>query len=210
MTFPQGSCGVASSPQGYGWLANPQGQCSLVPNAENGGIIKIYDVTNESSIDITGVFGDSLNLYELEFQCLTPATDGTHLRLKYSTDGGATWEGGTNYMWASQTGAYDEVAVVNSQNNADNSTVIVGQSATVRMGNAAGEIVSGYVVLCNLPSTTLRKQIFGRMAWRDAGGANVNAVIGGMFNTTTAINGVQITVNSGNVSGKVKVKGKKN
>ncbi len=88
---------------GHVLTANMAGTPPSFQPATGGGagsrvLIQSQTASASATIDFTsGITG--YTYYELEFLGVVPATDNTDLRMLFSTDGGMTWLGGTNYRY---------------------------------------------------------------------------------------------------------------
>lgn len=209
MTFPQGSCGVASSPQGYGWLAYPQGQCG---NGLTEGLLGTIALADDSSAEITTELGGGLDNYEISFQCVKPGTDDVYLVMDVSLDGGATWESGaSDYSWSWFDLNYGAAAKVSSSSSGDTAIQMGSTVAGLGIGSATTESISGVIRTGNLSNTTLHKIFQWEMTYIASDGDHVFVYGGGIYmGSTSAVNGIRYRFASGVLAnGNIKVKGKK-
>ena len=181
-------------------LARPQGHVlSQV-------LIESKRVSNSPSINFTTGIDGTYDNYMLLLSGIIPATDDTELWLRVSDDGGATWEADA----ADYSYEFDLRSTGGTNNQAsatDTKIPMVPVGATGGLGGAAGESSNWEIRFSNPASKSLTK-LFGFEGQYVDGGGRVNRVWGsGRSNATTAINGVQLLMASGNITGNVSLYG---
>ena len=154
-----------------------------------------YDITNSI---ITSTFDDYLITWRIQ-----PSTDSTELRLRFSTDGGSTFDSGSNYGYELQNHA-------NNVTSTNNGGTYIPLSYT-NLGNASGEISNGYLYLHDANSTTFPTTILGQATGYN-NGANHNGFIfsGGQIYSarTNNVDGLRFATASGNLEiGRITVYG---
>ena len=151
------------------------------------------------------VFDATYSTYALVITNLKPATDGTHLYLRYVQGGSVI---STNKYGFFTNGGGSNQGVFYS--NADNQTEfkLNGQSGYVITSDAEGSL-DGIVYFSNPASTAVRKNIWWQISWQGAIANTQGRTGGGGFvDNTTANNGFSVLMNSGNIaSGKFKLYG---
>ena len=180
--------------------------------AVGGAWTHIKTVTASSDSAVTMIHGTSdvvfdatYSTYALVITNLKPATDGTHLYLRYVQGGSVI---STNKYGFFTNGGGSNQGVFYS--NADNQTEfkLNGQSGYVITSDAEGSL-DGIVYFSNPASTAVRKNIWWQISWQGAIANTQGRTGGGGFvNNTTANNGFSVLMNSGNIaSGKFKLYG---
>jgi hypothetical protein len=99
--------------------------------------ISMATISNDATIDFTGLGDSRYRYYEFLFLNVLPATDNAQLDMKASSDNGTTWVGGTSYEWGIQ---YNEPITLQDQ-GAQNAAVITltNNQANLNISNVAGE-----------------------------------------------------------------------
>tara|TARA_R110000850_G_scaffold76355_1_gene165779 strand:- start:292 stop:1338 length:1047 start_codon:yes stop_codon:yes gene_type:complete len=180
--------------------------------AVGGAWTHIKTVTASSDSAVTMIHGTSdvvfdatYSTYALVITNLKPATDGTHLYLRYVQGGSVI---STNKYGFFTNGGGSNQGVFYS--NADNQTEfkLNGQSGYVITSDAEGSL-DGIVYFSNPASTAVRKNIWWQISWQGAIANTQGRTGGGGFvDNTTANNGFSVLMNSGNIaSGKFKLYG---
>lgn len=165
-----------------------------------GGIFDlIQQQTASSSASINFVLNNSL--YEQYFFVLdhiAPATDGTDLLVRFSTNGGSSYDAGaTDYEYlvlGASTGAYS------SASSAGDSGIQLNMTATI--GNAANEYYNGRCTLINPASTANRTELIIEDGKYYGTTTNQLGVIGGAGRRLTSqdTDAVQFIMRSGNIA----------
>jgi hypothetical protein len=92
-------------------------------------LLGTYTASNSASLDITGL-SSTYKSYEFVFIHLKPATDAVNLRMRVTTDGGATYiNTGTSYVWNLQSkreaGSLDHDGTSSEQTISSSATTIM-------------------------------------------------------------------------------------
>ena len=183
-----------------------------------GKITLIKEQTASSSASISFVDGSggvvldsTYPIYKFEFINMHPATNGGQFSFQGSTNTGGAYgvtittshfsayhneAGDTTNLGYDGTGNRDLAQSTNFQ---------VLASAT---GNQNDESFSGTLHLFGLSSTTFIKHFIARGNHYNQSDYSINNHVGGYFNTTSAIDGIQFKMDSGNIdSGTIKLYG---
>lgn len=178
-----------------GATINSAGVVTVVSNS--GMVLLEQHAGSASSLAFTASISSSYDTYRIELVGVTPATNGVSVLFRVSTDGGATYDAGTNYAWVgfrvSRTG--------NAQVGADAGTSIdltVGDNV---VNTAAAGGISGGFTLYNPAGGTTSPRIVGEIGFNDGGSpAQILGTFSGVYSPTTAINAFQIIMSTGNVA----------
>lgn len=184
-----GQTGNASG--GDGAVSSVGGLTGAVP----GGLILQEQHTGATSaeLDFTTCISSSYDNYEIDLIDIVPVTNAVQLLLQVSTNGGSTWDTGTNYSWGAFR--YTSAATATGGGASTTSINVNGGSTSV---NTASVPVSGRFRLYAPGSTTAFKQLVGDSVAND--GATYGGTSFGTYNSTTAVNAFRILFSSGNIA----------
>lgn len=159
------------------------------------------DASSSASIDFTSGIDSTYDKYVLEFHDLIPATDESELRFRASTDGGSTWLAGTNYTVICMTNEDSNTAGTGLASTSAASWALCSTVAGEQMSNSSSGGASGYVAFWNPSSGTLDMQVMSEILYPTGSTAGLGRTqMGGALNVTTAVDAVQIIMDSGNIT----------
>ena len=172
--------------------------------AGNATLLQSETASNDATLDFIEGFSSDYNSYVFEFDDVQISTpDDDQFIFKVSTNGGTTWDSGTNYT--SVLMGYNNVGGLN----------FVAPNATAGAINTSDayftrEGVYGQMKFYGLSQTTRPKRALIESTWGDLAG-NVCYCTGTVWYTvasTTIVNGVQFLFVSGNIlSGTIRMFG---
>ena len=182
----------------------------------SGDMVLIKEQTASSSSSISFVHGSSdvvldgtYPIYIFKFINIHPATNDTDFTVNFR-DGGSSYD-------ATKTTSYFRASHGESGSPASlqyESAVDLAQSTGVQklsksgMGNENDESLSGELIIYSPSSTTFVKHFMGRTHYYGHDNQSSDDYMAGYCNTTTAIDGVQFSFQSGNIdSGTIKLYG---
>ena len=169
-------------------------------------LISTTTLSSQATAEITGLSSTYFK-YIIELNGIDVSADGAALWLRYSDDGGSTYEAdASDYAWSRATSlATTSGALNNTGDDADAQIVLVSDQDTT----TATSIITGKVEIYNPTSSTLYKICqFNIMYADNSAGLWANSNGGGAFLSTSASTAVQILVSTGTmVSGTIKVYG---
>jgi hypothetical protein len=154
--------------------------------------------TSASLAFTTCISGSTYHEYVVSFRNIVPATNTTHILLQVSTNGGSSYDTGSNYGWgawrASGGGATQAGATTDTSIGLDGSG---GISSTASKGGFVGRF-SLYDPLNGAQFTRIK----GEFGANDDGGtvADVVSMIAGSYKVTTAVNAFRIIATTGNLT----------
>lgn len=182
-------------------ITNGSGSITVDNNASGGALDKIATATASSSasIDFTDL-SSTYFLYMIRFNDVSPATDATTLLLRTSTDNGSTFDSGaSDYAWTNLV-IYETGGQNTSADTADTKVEIVGPSGTGdEMGSGTNETASGLIYLYN-PSASKYTFMNYRSMYFNETNDNCEGLGGSYRLSTTAVDAVQLLMDSGNIS----------
>lgn len=154
-----------------------------------------------ASVDFIGIDG-KFEEYFFTFTDIVPQTDAQVLWGRISLDNGGTFKAGASDYRNTRFGNIE--GTTSAAGSAGDTKIIIGLTA----GNSTGETTGGWVWLPNPSNTSLYKTIFsvnGGVNATPALATNHNA--GAYVTATSAINGFQFLMASGNINGIFKMYG---
>ena len=184
----------------------PDGAGGVEFRAEAGGggggglvLLEQHTASSSASLDFTSCISSTYDEYLFEMIDIIPATDGADFRLAGSTDGGATWVGGTSYrynvigswvtgggLWQAGNGSAASISLTGYGSGLPNTASKGGYRGSLRLfnplGTTAGKVVR-YNSLAHMSDDNLG----------DFDGT-------GEIQTTSAINAIQFIMSSGNIA----------
>ena len=172
-----------------------------------GGLVKLLSATWSSPVaeyDITSSTLTSAYDNYLIVWRITPSTDNTSLRGRFSTDGGSSFISTSGYYGHEFTNTGNSVSL------GSNSQTYMVLSYT-GMGNDTGEMMSGQLYLRDINNTTYPSSIFGSITYYSTSGYHGGGIYSGgqtVANRGDAVNGFRFATASGNLeNGEVTVYG---
>ena len=171
-------------------------------------LISEQTASGSASIEFTSGIDSTYPIYRFEFINCHPATDGVFFHVNFR-DGDTAYDAVKTTTWFRALHSEDN-SIENLTYDAayDLAQSTSAQRLTGSLGNGNDESISGELTLYNPSSTTFVKHFIYRGAayFFDNGAFDIFSA--GYCNTTTAIDGVQFTMSSGNIdSGTIKLYG---
>jgi hypothetical protein len=194
-----------------GFNANANGFATINP----GSMTLIKTLTASSSANLSFVDGSSdvvldntYPVYLFKFINIHPATNGSIFQVNFR-DGGSAYDAvKTSTAFEAYHKEDGSQAALTYQTGNDLAQSTSAQHISDGQGNENDESCSGKVFLFNPSSTTFVKHFLIEAQMYNGGDFSVHDFIGGYCNTTTAIDGVQFTMSSGNIdAGTIKLYG---
>ena len=180
-----------------------------------GAMTLIKTLTASSSGNLTFAHGTSDvvldNTYPVyKFVCTSihASTDNTNFMVAFR-DGGSSYDATVHTtMFSSRHNEADSDAALGYESSQDEANSGGTIKLSVGLGTANDESSSGELYLFNPSSTTFVKHLFSVFPVVHHAEYSYNWYKGGIINTSTAIDGVQFTMNSGNIdAGTIKLYG---
>ena len=185
------------------------------PNVGSGNITLIKTITASSDSTISFVHGSSdvvldstYPIYLFKLINIHPASDSVNFQVNFR-DGGASYDATkttTSFAAYHQEDGGDAALFYSTSRDLAQSTGV--QTLVDYIGNANDECTSGYLFLFNPSSTTFVKHFISEFSQTTHHAQCWRHDVAGYINTTTAIDGVQYSMSSGNIdSGTIKLYG---
>jgi hypothetical protein len=166
----------------------------------SGGLVLVETQTasTSASLNFTSCITSTYDEYFIEIVNLIPATNAVGLIMRMSTDGGSSYDSGTNYS----TSAY---RFINSGAGAGGGTgqtsiSLDGGNGTDFLSNTSTWGAIGGYKLFSPSSTALYKRVIGTISYFNSASALEGATVVGAYLSTTAVNAFQLLTTSGNIT----------
>jgi len=184
---------------------------SLPATISGGGMTLIQEQTASSSstISFTSGIDSTYDEYVFKFINMHPATDDVKFTFQLSIDSGS------NYNVTMTTTTFNSIHAesgsesgLSYQSGLDQAQGTSFQNLTNRLGGDNDQSASGYLHLFNPSSTTFVKHFISTLNIGHYQDYSSNDFTAGYGNTTSAVDGVQFKMSSGNIdSGVIKLYG---
>lgn len=159
-----------------------------------------------SETTFTSGINESFDRYVFELLDVVPASDDVNFDMQVSTDGGATWEAGSQYDLAI-TATNDAGSDV-SFGSANNDQFRMTSGGSLGVGSAAGEGLMGTVQISKPANGSLQQLIKADLSLIDSSDNAIELSATCKYEVAEAINGVRFAFDSGNIeSGTVSMYG---
>ena len=162
--------------------------------ASSSGTLSFVDGTSSVVLDNT------YKEYLFVFNNIHPATDGVYFSFQGNAAGGSGFdETITSTVFVAQHsegGSGAELGYGNSRDQAQGTAI---QNISDTIGNDNDQSLSGYLRLFNPSSTTFVKHFMATTNIAHPSNFTMNNYSAGYFNTTSAIDEIQFSMNSGNI-----------
>ena len=165
--------------------------------------------SSSASISFTSGIDSTYPIYKFEFVNIHAQTDDTFATFQASTDGGSNYN--TTATTTFFQSKHDEADTATSLSYS--SSLDFAQSTSFLyfqqpLGADADQSFSGSMTIFNPSSTTFVKHFISRVNGIAHNDRTNDNFVAGYFNTTSAINGIQFKISSGNIdSGIIKLYG---
>ncbi len=158
-------------------------------------LLEQHTASNSASLDFTTSISSTYDEYQIEFINLIPVTDNVAFWMRMSTDGGSTYDNGANYsddhfLWRAGGAAPD--------GGAGHTQIVLNFSSGI--DNSSNWGVTGEIRLFSPGSTSLYKQISGKLHIYDNAPFRTGQEVIGAYENATAVNAFQFLFSSGNIS----------
>ena len=185
---------------------------TALPTAISGGALNLISTTtasSSSSLSITSGIDSTYKEYIFKLINIHPEEDNKELTFNLSIDSGSNYNvTKTTAVHIHQHGEDDTNANSEYSTERDLAQSTSYQKISKDLGNGNDESASGYLPLFNPSSTTFVKHFMTRTSSYFGSDRAVDMYVGGYGNTTSAVNGIDFKMSSGNIdSGIIKLYG---
>ena len=171
-------------------------------------LLQTQTASSSASISFTSNIDSTYPIYLFKIINIHPATDSVNFQVNFR-DGGSSYDATkttTSFAAYHQEDGGDAALFYSTSRDLAQSTGV--QTLVDYIGNANDECTSGYLFLFNPSSTTFVKQFISQFSQTTHHAQCWRHDVAGYINTTTAIDGVQYSMSSGNIdSGTIKLYG---
>ena len=167
-------------------------------------LLSSQTASDSASISFTTGIDSTYKEYQFWFIDIHPATDAVDFNFNLSTDSGSSYN-----VTKTSTSFRTLHTEADSTDLSYNTSYDLAQSTAVQpliaggIGNGAGESVGGILTLFNPASTTYVKHFISLFNSYRSTDATQSCHVAGYGNTTSAINAIQFTMDSGNFDGTI-------
>lgn len=171
-------------------------------------LLSTATASSSASIEFTSGIDSTYDIYKFEFNSIHPATDNVNFTVNFSTDNGS------NYNVTKTTTTFiayhieNDTAAGLQYEDRDIAQGTGYQQICPAVGSDNDQHSTGYLYLFNPSSTTYVKHFISRTSSSHNGDYAVDFYIAGYCNTTSAVNGIDFKMSSGNIdAGTIKMYG---
>ena len=144
-----------------------------------------------SQVDFTSGIDSTYKNYMISFTDVHPATDSVTLRMRISIS--STFKTDSNYIYGG-IGRESDAGVISFSSTGGGEFLL-----NHNVGNASNESTNGNIILHNPSGTTFNKTFEADVTGITAGGRGNKTIVGGFYNSSSAVDGVRLFFNSGNI-----------
>lgn len=191
---------VKVAPRGFD-LTDTYAFTGTISGVDAGSMVKISSQTASasSSISFTGI-DSTYRTYYFKFINIHPSNNTTTFQMNGSTDNGSNYNvTKTTTFFASSHNEADSSTSLAYATGADLAQSTGVQKIATSVGNDADENFGGELWLFNPSSTTYVKHFMGVNQISNHSDASAQEFYAGYFNTTSAVDAIQISVSSGTI-----------
>ena len=160
-------------------------------------LITAATAANSATVDFTSGINSTYDEYILEMVNVVPSTNSVQPNLRVSTDGGSTFDSGSNYD-------IETTFVVNTNGgNGGNEAldrIYLYTATSSQLGNATLKSFSCQVRIYNPADTSRAKTFLGQSVCYDNSQHTGVNFFGGSYKVSAAVNGLRVYMGSGNIS----------
>ena len=163
-------------------------------------LISTQTASSDSTISFTSGLDSTYKTYLFKFINIHPSNNTTTFQMNGSTDGGSNYNvTKTTTFFAANHDEADTVTSLAYATGADLAQSTGVQKIATSVGNDNDENFGGELWLFNPSSTTYVKHFTGVNQISNHSDYSAQEFYAGYFNTTSAVNGIQISVSSGTI-----------
>ena len=187
---------ISNTPTNGYMLTAQSGNTGGLTWAEAGGgahvLLATTNVTSGvSQVDFTSGIDSTYKNYMISFTDVHPATDSVTLRMRISIS--STFKTDANYIFGG-IGRESDAGLISFSSTGGGEFLL-----NHNVGNASNESTSGNIILHNPSGTTFNKTFEADVTGITAGGRGNKTIVGGFYNSSSAVDGVRLFMNSGNI-----------
>ena len=172
-------------------------------------LLATQTASGSANLSFTSGIDDTYDSYVFKFIDIHPATDNQDIQFNASVDGGSNYNvTKTSSTFQVQHDEADTEALIQYNTDRDLAQSTSAQRFSLQIGNDNDQSVVGTLHLFNPSSTTFVKHYIATVQGANASNYTQQLFTGGYMNTTSAVNAIQFSFQSGNIdSGVIKLYG---
>jgi hypothetical protein len=157
-------------------------------------LIEEHTAAASAALQFTSCISSTYDTYQVEVVSLVPASDGAGIYLQFSTNGGSSYDSGSNYAWTALEGISNGTGSAGS--NPDTQIKLV----TAQSDSANQGLVGRFNIYA--PGASAYKLLTGNFAnyVGSSDGRLFNWNVSGQYLATTAVNAFQVIASTGNLT----------
>ena len=184
---------------------------TALPSAVSGGAMTLLETQTASSsatLSFTSNIDSTYDEYVFRFINMQSASTDVAFQVNFR-DGSTAYDATkTTTFFYAQHSEDDGTTALSYLASRDEAQSSDAQHLTTNVGRTGSDSASGYLHLFSPSSTTFVKHFMARLSNHDTNGSEVDTFVSGYCNVTAAIDGVQFTMSSGNITaGTIKLYG---
>ena len=172
-------------------------------------LLQEQEASSSATISFTSGIDSTYKEYVFRYNKVSSSVDGGMITINGSIDAGSNYNVAktTTFFAAQHNEADDDTSF--AYNTSKDVAQDTGEAIiSYGTGNAADEIVDGYLHLYNPASTTFVKHFIGNANTKHQSDYSIQSLVAGYFNTTSAVNAIQFKMDQGNMdTGTIKLYG---
>tara|TARA_R110002096_G_scaffold433357_1_gene651907 strand:- start:7 stop:627 length:621 start_codon:yes stop_codon:yes gene_type:complete len=146
------------------------------------------------------VLDNTYKEYLFTFKDIHPATNNQDIQFNASVDGGSNYNvTKTSTTFQAQHDEADSEALLQYNTDRDLAQSTSAQRFSLQIGNGNDECVAGYLHIFNPSSTTFVKHYIARVNGYNGSNYSQDFYTAGYMNTTSAVDAIQFSFQSGNI-----------
>ncbi len=175
----------------------------VLPGTQGGGLVLLEQHTASSSpsLNFTTCITSAYDIYLVKMVSLVPASNGQGLQLLASTNGGSSYDTGSNYNWQGFSFHGTSTAATTGGDGASALISVDGQFGVNGVSNTSTLPLAGDIWIYDPLSTSVSTYFEGRVRFKEStGGVPLNNFLNATYIPTTAMNAFQLIMTAGNIA----------
>jgi len=160
-------------------------------------LVEEHTASGTAEMDFTTCITSTYDDYMLDFVSVVPATNATELQMQVSTNGGSSYDTGSNYAWAAFRNSAGGTAIAGS--NSDTSITLTGNGGPTNSTTTGG--IVGSVKFFSPQNGVFFPRLNGIDGINDGGASpDITVTTTASYKSSTAVNAFRFRFSSGNVA----------
>ena len=175
----------------------------LVKASSAGGVwnlIETLTASSDATLDFTSGIDSTYDEYVFKFINIHPETDNQDIQFNASIDGGSNYNvTKTSTTWQAQHDEADSETALQYNTDRDLAQGTGAQRFSLQIGNANDECVAGTLHIFSPSDTTFAKHYLATVNGYNGSDYSQQLFTGGYMNTTSAVDAIQFSFQSGDI-----------